>query len=272
MKQLIYFLVIALLICVISCSSSSKTANSNIVIIETDYGIIKVRLYDETPQHRDNFKKLVSEGFYNDLLFHRVIKKFMIQGGDPQSKNAVEGQQLGNGSPGYTIPAEFVPGLFHKKGALAAARMGDQVNPEKESSGSQFYIVQGEVLSSGRLDTIEMQKQNAQKQDILRELFMPHQQEMNQLRQNDQTAFQERMYKFQIVADSIFEATPKYTLTPEQREAYSTVGGTPHLDDNYTVFGEVVEGLDVIDKIAAVETAAADRPVKNVKMRMKMEK
>lgn len=272
MKKLAHILVISLLISGISCSNSGKTNDGNIVIIDTDYGKMKVRLYDETPKHRDNFVKLVNGGFYNDLLFHRVIKEFMIQGGDPQSKNAAEGQQLGNGGPGYTIPAEFVPGLIHKKGALAAARLGDQMNPEKESSGSQFYIVQGKVFRPGQLDTLEMQRQNAQRQEIMRSLFVPLQAELQQLHEKNQDDFQNRMGELQMKADSIFEASPKYKLTAEQREIYTTIGGTPHLDDGYTVFGEVIEGLDVIDKIAAVATGAADRPQKNVKMTMKMGK
>lgn len=192
----------------------------NLVDITTDYGVVRIKLYDETPKHRDNFLKLVKEGFYDGLLFHRVINGFMIQGGDPQSKNAAPGAMLGNGGPGYTIPAEFNPALFHKKGALAAARMGDQVNPNKESSGSQFYIVQGKPASEQEL-TMTQQRINI-------------------------------------------------TYTPEQRQTYTTVGGTPFLDMGYTVFGEVVSGMEVIDKIAAVQTQPGDRPVQDVKMTMKI--
>jgi len=191
------------------------------VLIETSMGNILVKLYDETPLHRDNFIKLVREGFYDGLIFHRVINGFMIQGGDPESKNAEPGKSLGTGGPGYTVDAEIVyPKCFHKKGALAAARMGDQINPEKKSSGSQFYIVQGNVYSNEQIDMLE-QRQNTK-------------------------------------------------FSNEIREAYTTVGGTPHLDDAYTVFGEVIEGLDVIDKIAAVKTGRQDRPVENVTMKMKI--
>ncbi|MDY5969467.1 MAG: peptidylprolyl isomerase [Bacteroidales bacterium] len=195
-----------------------EAKNPYYVKIETPYGDMKVRLYDETPLHRDNFVKLVRQGFYDSLLFHRVIRDFMIQGGDPQSKNAAAGTMLGNGTTGYTIPAEFNPALMHKKGALAAARMGDPVNPKKESSGCQFYIVQGNVWDTTQLQALA------------------------------------RHYG--------------KTMTKEQMEVYSTVGGTPHLDGEYTVFGEVVEGLDVIDKIAAEPCDRADRPVKDVRMKI----
>lgn len=188
------------------------------VKIETSYGDMVVKLYNETPLHRDNFVKLVKEGTYDDLLFHRVIGNFMIQGGDPNSRNAKPGQMLGDGQLGYTIPAEFVPGLFHKKGALAAARQGDEVNPEKASSSCQFYIVQGDLWDEGRLKMVE-----------------------------------QRYGK---------------SFTPEQAQVYATVGGTPFLDGDYTVFGEVVEGMEVIDAIAAVQTDRMNRPIKDVKMKM----
>lgn len=191
------------------------------VRIETPYGDMVVKLYDETPKHRDNFIKLVKGGFYDNLLFHRVIENFMIQGGDPDSKDAPAGKMLGVGDVGYTVPAEFVPGLYHKKGALSAARQGDAVNPAKASSGCQFYIVQGQVYPQ--------------------EMF---------------SMFESRGLK----------------LNDEQKQLYSTVGGTPHLDGDYTVFGEVIEGLDVIDKIAAVQTDRADRPVEDVWMKMRIEK
>lgn len=177
------------------------------ILISTDMGDMTAILYDETPHHRDNFVKLVNDGFYNGSIFHRVINKFMIQGGGaPEGKSEIE----------YTVPAEFNPTFFHKKGALAAARTGDYVNPQKASSGSQFYIVQG---------------------DIVNEADFPR-----------------------------FEAYSGKQMSKEQREAYSTVGGTPHLDGQYTVFGQVIEGLDVIDKIASVKTKPGDRPVEDIKM------
>ncbi|HNV98014.1 MAG TPA: peptidylprolyl isomerase [Chitinophagales bacterium] len=186
------------------------------VKISTSFGDMVVKLYNETPQHRDNFLKLAKQGYYNDLLFHRVMKEFMIQGGDPQSRNAAPNARLGMGGPDYKIPAEIKPGFYHKKGALAAARQADQVNPQKMSSGSQFYIVQGKKSSPAELDQIS------------------------------------RAYGTQF--------------SPEAKEIYSTIGGTPFLDGSYTVFGEVVKGLEVIDKIAAVKTNADDRPLEDVKM------
>jgi cyclophilin family peptidyl-prolyl cis-trans isomerase len=193
-----------------------KANKETMILIKTSMGNLKVKLYNETPLHRDNFIKLVKEGYLNKTLFHRVIKDFMIQGGDPDSKTATKGQVLGNGGPTYTIPAEFVPSKFHKKGTLAAARTGDDINPKKESSGSQFYIVQGKKYTDAELNM-----------------------------------FEQRMGK---------------KFTPEQRAAYKTVGGTPHLDGSYTVFGELVEGFDVLDKIAAVPCDPNNRPLEDVVM------
>ena len=197
-------------------AQATGSGKSSVVEFQTDTGKIRVRLYNETPKHRDNMLKLVKDGFYDGVLFHRVIKDFMIQGGDPQSKNAPAGQMLGSGDVGYTVPAEFNPALFHKKGALSAARQGDQVNPEKRSSGCQFYLVQGRKWSDGELNSFEAQRGS----------------------------------KF----------------TPEQREAYKTLGGTPHLDGGYTVYGEVIQGLEIIDMIATVKTAPGDRPIEDVKI------
>jgi peptidyl-prolyl cis-trans isomerase B (cyclophilin B) len=194
---------------------SNTPAFTHKIKIETSMGTMIAILYDETPAHRDNMVKLAKEGYYNDLLFHRVIKGFMVQGGDPQSRGASASAQLGSGGPGYTVPAEIKKGLFHKKGALSAARQGDQVNPERRSSGSQFYVVQGNVASAKEAD---------------------------------------------VMAQRGFDA--------KAVEAYKTVGGTPFLDNQYTVFGEVIEGLDVIDKIAAVQTQPGDRPVTDLKMKI----
>ena len=189
------------------------------VLVQTSMGDMLIRLSDSTPLHRDNFLRLVKQGFYDSVLFHRVINNFMIQSGDPDSKNAAAGKPLGEGGPGYTVPAEFRTTLFHKKGALAAARRGDDVNPQKASSGSQFYIVQGKKFTDGALDTLEIFRLNGKK------------------------------------------------IPADQREAYKSIGGAPHLDQGYTVFGEVIKGLDVVDKIAAVLTsrgADIDRPLENV--------
>lgn len=190
------------------------------VVISTNLGNITLELYNETPLHRDNFLKLVKQGFYDKTLFHRVIKDFMIQGGDPNSRNADKNAVLGNGGPGYNIPAEFSPKLFHKKGALAAARQGDEINPKKASSGSQFYIVHGKKYSHYELENIAVQT--------------------------------------------------GISFSPDQISTYENIGGSPFLDGNYTVFGEVVEGLDVVDRIAEVKTGAGNRPLKDIVMEIEI--
>lgn len=216
MKRLSFiFLSLAL---IISINAKSQKQEETKVQISTDYGKIVIKLYNETPLHRDNFIKLVKESYFDGTLFHRVIKDFMIQGGDPDSKNAKPGQMLGEGGPTYRIPAEIkTPLLFHKKGVLAAARDN---NPQKESSGSQFYIVQGKVYTKEQL-TMFTQKYGIQ-------------------------------------------------FTEDQIKAYSTVGGTPHLDGNYTVFGEVIEGMDIVEKIAIEATDKNDRPLKDITMKVKI--
>ncbi|MBK7225530.1 MAG: peptidylprolyl isomerase [Saprospiraceae bacterium] len=200
-----------------SCATKATQKSGADATIETPFGTMKVKLYDSTPQHKANFLKLAKEGYYNDLLFHRVINKFMIQGGDPQSKGAATGVMLGSGGPGYLIPAEI--GKKHFKGALAAARTGGPGNPDKKSSGSQFYIVQGDIISPAQLQMLSAQK--------------------------------------------------GFSYTEEETKKYSTIGGTPFLDGDYTVFGEVIEGLDVIDKIAASQTDSNNRPFKDVTMKIK---
>lgn len=208
----------------VSKTTSTPVSKERLVELTTDYGTMIIKLYDSTPKHRDNFIKLVKSGFYDSLLFHRVIQGFMIQGGDPLSKNADSTVMLGGGSaPGAErIPAEFKPQFFHKKGALAAARDG---NPERASSNCQFYIVQGNKIPA------------------------------------EQFAQQEQRVK---------QANPNFQYTPAQKEIYQRIGGTPFLDQNYTVFGEVISGLDVIDKIAAVEKGQGDRPKKDVRMKIRM--
>lgn len=203
-----------------ACLSASAQRNRKVKVI-TEYGTMTIRLYDQTPLHRDNFIKLVKKHFYDSLLFHRVIRNFMIQGGDPDSKRAVAGARLGNGGTGYTIPAEFRPDLFHKKGVLAAAR---DDNPAKASDGCQFYIVQGKKFTDGQLDTLEQTRLGGRK------------------------------------------------LPADQREVYKTTGGTPHLDQHYTVFGEVVKGLNVVDSIAAVKTDGNNRPLRDVRMKIRLKK
>lgn len=195
----------------------SSCHDSDIVTIETEYGNMEIQLFSSTPKHTANFSKLVDEGFYDDLLFHRVMNGFMIQGGDPESRGASVDQPLGSGGPGYTIPAEI--GIPHFKGMLSAARQGDEVNPKKESSGSQFFIVQGGPVDDGQLDAVEKAK--------------------------------------------------KFKYSEAQRAKYKKLGGTPMLDGDYSVFGEVSSGLDVIDKIARVETDPRERPLKDIKMKIR---
>ena len=239
------------------------------VLIKTSLGDITVRLYDETPLHRDNFLKLAREGYYDGTLFHRVIKNFMVQGGDPDSRGASPTAHLGAGGPDYTIPAEFNKSLIHKKGALAAARQGDEVNPEKRSSGSQFYIVTGEIYSAGKLTQLERQMAQQQLQNIFNDLVVENRSRIIQLRKNRDNAglmaLQEELQK-KTYALAKEQGEPKYT--PEQREVYTSIGGTPFLDQNYTVFGEVEEGLDVVDKIQLVQTQPGDRPVEDISMQI----
>lgn len=241
------------------------------VVLTTEYGTMKIKLYNETPQHRDNFIKLIEKGFYNDLLFHRVIKDFMIQGGDPDSKNAPASKQLGAGDVGYTIPAEFVyPKYYHKKGALAAARQGDQVNPEKRSSGCQFYIVQGKVMNEVEIGQMEKNMLNKAKQNRFYQMADERSAEIQKLRA---TQDKEGLMKLQneLIAqmEKEFEGK-KIEMSAEMKKDYMTIGGTPFLDNEYTVFGEVVEGLEVIDAIAAVQTAPGDRPLKDLKMKIEV--
>jgi len=218
MKKIISAIAILLITAfAVEAQEKKPASNERIVEVSTSYGKMKIKLYNETPKHRDNFIKLASEGFYNDLLFHRVISGFMIQGGDPNSKNAGPDVMLGGGDVGYKVPAEITDKLIHKKGTLCAARDG---NAEKASSGCQFYLVQGKTLTDAELDALDKNR------------------------------------------------PVKYTA--EQRNIYKTVGGTAFLDNNYTVYGEVIEGLDVIDKIAAVKTKPGDRPVEDMKMTIKV--
>ncbi len=239
-----------------------------LVKIETSAGDIKVKLYNETPKHRDNFIKLVKEGTYEGTLFHRVIKDFMIQAGDPESKNAPKGKMLGAGDVGYTVPAEFVyPKFFHKKGALSAARQGDAVNPKKESSGCQFYIVTGKVYNDSTLLQMERQMNENKVSLFFNELAKKHMKEIYKMRKaNDEDGLYDLQEKLIAQAQELAAKEPEFRFTPEQVEAYTTVGGTPHLDGEYTVFGEVVEGMDVVDKIQQVKTDRSDRPEEDVKI------
>jgi cyclophilin family peptidyl-prolyl cis-trans isomerase len=248
----------------------------DIVVITTQYGDIKVRLYDKTPLHHDNFLALAESGYYNGTLFHRVINGFMIQGGDPDSRHARPGQLLGEGDTTYTIPFEYVPGYIHKRGALAAARESDDVNPKKASSGSQFYIVQGKTFTEEELDAVEAKVERRTRQYIL----------LNLLRKSSDTTMYNNFKKmvdsrdtasirkvigvYKNAIDAEYLRTTPFKLSKEHREVYKTVGGAPHLDGAYTVFGEVVSGMDVVDRIAGVQRDSNDRPGINIPMTMKV--
>ena len=236
------------------------------VKIQTMLGDIVVRLYDETPLHRDNFVKLVKEGYYDGTLFHRVIKDFMVQGGDPNSKGAPAGKMLGVGGPAYTIEAEIKDTLFHKRGALAAARQGDQVNPERRSSGSQFYIVWGQVYNEGQLKKFSKQLRMQRVQDAFNTLAAEHRSEIMQMRRDrNRAGLQELQERLAAEAEKMVGSTG---LSDEQMRIYSTIGGTPHLDGQYTVFGEVEEGLDVVEMIQNTATGRGDRPIDDIEMKM----
>lgn len=238
-----------------------------IVDIKTTAGDITVRLFGDTPKHRDNFLKLAKEGFYDGVLFHRVINEFMIQTGDPESKNAPAGKLLGAGGPGYNVDAEIVyPKHFHKYGALAAARQGDQVNPERKSSGSQFYIVTGKTYNDSILAQIEQRAQQMQIKEIFDRLASERRDSiMNMRRNRDMMGLQALQDELIKMAQAEAQEHPAL-LSADQREAYKTAGGAPHLDGQYTVFGEIVEGLDVIKKIEGVATDSHDRPTEDVKI------
>ena len=236
------------------------------VKIETTLGDITVRLYDETPIHRDNFVKLVKEGYYDGTLFHRVIKDFMIQGGDPDSKGAPAGKMLGVGGPDYTLEAEIKGNLYHKRGALAAARQGDEVNPERRSSGSQFYIVWGQVYKENQLNQLGKQIRMQKVQDVFNALAKARREEIMQMRRERNRAGLQELQD-QLIAEAE-NKVGKQGLTDEQMQLYSTVGGTPHLDGQYTVFGEVEEGLNVVEQIQNTATGRADRPTNDIDMRM----
>ena len=268
-NQLLIIAVIAVVFA--ACGAGSKKSTDmekrTQVKIETTLGNIVVELYNETPKHRDNFIKLAKEGVYDSTLFHRVIKQFMIQAGDPDSKTANDTASLGSGDVGYTIPAEFVPKFFHRKGALAAARMGDDVNPNRESSGCQFYIVTGRKFREAQLLDMAAQKNNQRVETIFNELARKHMKEIYKLRKaNDEDALLELQDSLEAQAYAMAKEEEPFMFTPEQLAAYSTVGGAPHLDGAYTVFGEVVSGMETVEKIEVTKTGRADRPIENVRI------
>ncbi len=272
MRKGVFVLLIICMAIFTACQSAQKkdyTMEKEVKVkIETSQGDVVVKLYDETPKHRDNFIKLVTEGTYEGTLFHRVIKDFMIQAGDPESKNAPKGKMLGSGDVGYTLPAEFVyPRYFHKKGALSAARQGDNVNPKKESSGCQFYIVTGKVYNDSTLLGMEQQLNQKRLTEAFNSLAQKHMKEIYKMRkENDQEGLMTLQETLFAKAEAMVAGQPEFRFTPEQVKAYTTVGGTPHLDGDYTVFGEVLEGMEVVDKIQRVATDRSDRPEEDVKI------
>ena len=258
-----------------ACSAGPKKQTNHhmenekrtLVKLETTMGNITVALYNETPKHRDNFIKLVKEGVYDSTLFHRVIKQFMIQAGDPDSKNASDTAMLGSGDVGYTIPAEFNPKFFHKKGVLAAARQGDDVNPEKASSGCQFYIVTGRKFTEPQLLGMENKINEQREETLFDSLARRHMKEIYKMRKaGDNAGLLELQDTLEAQARELADKEEKFRFTPEQIKAYSTVGGAPHLDGSYTEFGEVTEGMEVVENIEIAKTNRADRPVENIRI------
>jgi peptidylprolyl isomerase len=268
-------LVFSLLMLFLMGSVKAQTLSKETILLSTPYGDMKIKLYEETPLHKKNFLKLVKNGFYDSLLFHRVINNFMIQGGDPDSKHANDTVLLGNGDVGYWIPAEFNPKIYHKKGVLAAAREGDDVNPRKESSGCQFYIVMGKTYDSLALQKAEI-RVNREVVTKINYLvgFGGKSPELKKYYNRLFTQGKEDSLKIVVkqLTDAVSKAeyarTKHYTWTKAQKKTYATLGGTPHLDNNYTGFGEVIEGLEVIDKIAGVKTDKNDRPKENIRMKV----
>ena len=268
-NQLIIIAVITVMFA--ACGAGSKKSNDmekrTQVKIETTMGDIVVELYNETPKHRDNFIKLAKEGMYDSTLFHRVIRQFMIQAGDPESKNAADTAHLGSGDVGYTIPAEFVPKFFHKKGALAAARMGDDVNPNRESSGCQFYIVTGRKFREAQLLDMEASRNEQRVESIFNDLARQHMKEIYKMRkENDNEGLLELQDTLEAKARELFKQEEPFKFTPQQIAAYTTIGGAPHLDGEYTIFGEVTEGMETVEKIEAAKTGRADRPVMDIRI------
>ncbi len=262
--------VLGLFLTFTSFITNKNRGESNIhVLIKTNYGDIKIKLYNETPLHRDNFLKLVKTHYLDSVLFHRVIQKFMIQGGDPDSKNAIGGEMLGEGGPGYTIPAEINRTVFHKKGALAAARESDLDNPGQASSGSQFYIVQGKTYTDSLL---KIQAVRITKRTLFG-YFVSQTENKHYLDDYKRYAKAEKADSMKYINDIFdtkvekeFPNVALYKFTPDQIKAYTTIGGTPSLDNTYTVFGEVYEGLEIVDKIAEQKTDKNARPIEDIRI------
>ena len=258
------FLSVLLIICFSTTSCARKNDKEPVIKFKTTEGIIVVKLYPKTEKHRDNFVKLVESGYYDGVLFHRVIRDFMIQAGDPDSKTAGHKASLGSGDVKYTIPAEIVyPEYYHKKGALAAARQGDDMNPERASSGAQFYIVQGKVFDDAGLNKIEVRNRQKAETAIVRHMN----DSIVKTRKLTRPLLEPQLLDSVItVVRQRLESNPVYKFTEQQRNDYKTIGGTPHLDGEYTVFGEVTKGLEIVSNISRTKTGKLDRPVVDVRV------
>lgn len=268
---LITFVIVTLLLGFSFKPFNNSGSDTIKVVIVTDFGAIKIKLYNETPLHRDNFVKLIKAHYYDSLTFHRIIQNFVIQGGDPDSKHAAPSAKLGNGGPGYTIPAEINPKLFHKKGALAAIRNSDFENPSKESSGSQFYIVLGSVYKESMLD---MPAKRITKMRLFNEIIARPE---NKILLENYMAFSkaDQLDSIKTINEIIMKQVdielPQvklYTFSEEQIKAYTTIGGKPHLDDGYTVFGEIIEGMNIIDELAKQPVDKNGRPLTDIRMKI----
>jgi peptidylprolyl isomerase len=256
------FIIIPLFLLLISCDSSGDNENT-VIFMKTTLGDIKIMLYDGTPVHRDNFIKLIKSGFYESVTFHRVIKDFMVQAGDPATKT-LTGVSLPDSLNTYTIPAEFMSQYFHKRGALAAAREGNDVNPEMRSSGTQFYIVQGIKYNDQELNLAEQRINNNIKQSLFNKILN---ETADSIRISEKPLTEGEVQEIaSIKMFNYLSATPDYKIPEDQRIVYKNIGGVPRLDRTYTVFGEVIEGMDVVDKIAAVSTDSSDKPLNDIKI------
>jgi peptidyl-prolyl cis-trans isomerase B (cyclophilin B) len=269
MNRLLLLVILSVTALFTSCAQKSQKSDY-VVTIKTSYGDMVAILYDETPKHKANFVKLAKEHYFDSLLFHRVIEGFMIQAGDPNSKKAQAGQPLGNGGPGYTVDAEFNPKFYHEKGALSAARLGDQQNPTKASSGSQFYIVQGTIIPESNMDELKIDQMKLNmcfRQVMQNPANKPLIDSLNQVYMSgDMEAYKKKIFSLVPRLEKETNTKIMKDVSADKIKAYTTSGGAPHLDGEYTVFGKVIKGLEVIDKIAAVQKDGGDRPVEDIRM------
>lgn len=260
-------LLVLAILAFVSCTNKYKDSNRYVKII-TDEGVIVVRLYNETPKHTENFIKLTEQKFFDDLIFHRVIKDFVVQGGDPETRNAEPGKLYGEKDAGYLVDPEIIDTIYHKRGVIAMAREGDDVNPEKKSSSSQFYLVVGKLYTNDELNNLEVKLNKKLREKIEKNLYDSL---LSNLNNPDSKFLNQITQKVSILADSIMNIK-RIKFNDKQRSIYTTLGGIPHLDGNYTVFGEIVEGYDVVEKISQVQTDSNDRPVKDIKFKVRIVK